>query len=241
MVPLNIKTNYYLLHSMIKIKDLVQIAKKNNIKSLTITDDNMYGCIEFYKECRKNNIKPIIGIEISIPEKIILYAKNYNGYKNLMKITTSKSEGSLDTSILSDYSDDIVCIIPFESKAKFNELKKIYRDLFVSYKNENEKNRINLDNKLYMNEILCIEKEDEKYLKYLKAIKEGKSYLEINDDFSNVSLLPLKSEDNSVIDELCNVEIKLHDNLLPIYTNDDSYQLLKKYLVCKLQENMRKD
>lgn len=228
MVPLNIKTNNYLLHSMIKIKDLIQIAKENNINALTITDDNMYGCIQFYKECKKNNIKPIIGLEIKLPEKIILYAKNYNGYKNLIKITTLKSEKELDINILDKYSEDLICIIPFESKIKYNELKKIYKDLFVSYKNNEEKNKIKINNKLYMHEILCIKKEDEKYLKYLKAIKEGKNYLEINDDYTDSSLLPLKNEDTSIIEELCNIEIKMHKDLLPIYTNDDSYELLKQ-------------
>ena len=228
MVPLNIKTNNYILHSMIKIKDLVYVAKENNLSALTITDNNMYGCIEFYKECKKNNIKPIIGIEISIPEKIVIYAENYNGYKNLIKITTLKSEEKLSIDSLSKYCDDNLCIIPFESRARYNELKKIFKDLFISYKNKEEKDKIKLDNKVYMNEILCIEKEDEKYLKYLKAIKEGKNYLEVDDSFENVSLLPLKNEDTSVIEEMCNLEIEMHGDLLPIYTEEDSYELLKK-------------
>ena len=230
MVPLNIKTENYLLHSMIKIKNLVKIAKENNIDALTITDNNMYGVIEFYKECKKNNIKPIIGLEVSIEEKIILYAKNNNGYKNLIKITTTKADKPLTIDDLIEYSKDLLCIVPFESKARYNELKKIYKDIFVSYKNEEEKRKINLDNKLYMHEILCIEKEDEKYLKYLKAIKEGKNYLEINDDFKNVSLLPLNQDitNNEKIIDLCNVEIKMHEDLLPIYTEDDSYEYLKK-------------
>ena len=228
MVPLNIKTNNYLLHSMIKIKDLVKIAKENNIKTLTITDDNMYGCIDFYKECKKNNIKPIIGLEISLPEKIILYAKNYNGYKNLIKITTLKSENKLKANYLDKYSNDLICIVPFESKIKYNELKKIYKEIFVSYKTKEEKEIIKVPNKIYMHEILCLKKEDEKYLKYLKAIKEGKNYLEINDDFTNTSLLPLKNEDTSIIENLCNIEIKMHNDLLPIYTSEDSYELLKQ-------------
>ena len=86
MVPLNIKTDGYLLHSMIKIKDLVKAAKENNIKALTITDNNMYGAMEFYKECLKNDIKPIIGLEVSLKEKIILYARSYIEYKNLICI-----------------------------------------------------------------------------------------------------------------------------------------------------------
>ena len=60
--PINIKSNYSLLESMIKIDDLIDIALKNNIKALTIADKNMYGALEFYEACLKNNIKPIIGL-----------------------------------------------------------------------------------------------------------------------------------------------------------------------------------
>ena len=227
MAVLNIKTNNYLLHSMIKIKDLIECAKEHNISALTITDNNMYGALEFYNECIKNNIKPIIGLEISMPEKIVLYAKNYDGYKNLMKLTTIKSEKQLEEKDLLKYSDNLICIIPYESRVHYSTLNKIYEDLFVSYKSDEEKSKINLKNKLYMKEILCIKKEDEKYLKYLEAIKEGKNYLEI-EEFKDVSLLPIK-EDN-IIEKMCDIKIKMHMDLLPVYT-DSSYEYLKKQCI----------
>ena len=68
--PLNIKTDNYLLNSMIKIDDLVMYAVNHNIKSLTITDNNMYGVIEFYKKCKNYNIKPIVGLEIKLDDYI---------------------------------------------------------------------------------------------------------------------------------------------------------------------------
>ena len=49
--PLYIKTDNSLLTSLIKIDDLIDFALKNNIKSLTITDNNMYGAYYFYKKC----------------------------------------------------------------------------------------------------------------------------------------------------------------------------------------------
>ena len=64
--PLYIKTNNSLLESMIKIEDLIEYAKVNNIKALTITDNRMYGVMEFYKACMANDIKPIIGLEINL-------------------------------------------------------------------------------------------------------------------------------------------------------------------------------
>ena len=227
MLPLNIKTNNYLLHSMIKIKELVKIAKENNIKALTITDNNMYGVIEFYKECKSNNIKPIIGLEVKLPEKIILYAMNYDGYKNLIKITTKNSEGTIDIKVLSELNENLICIVPYESRKHWSELKKIYKNIFASYKDKKQKESIRIPNKVYMKEILCLKKEDEKYLKYLKAIKEGKTHDEINDEFENVSLLPLENYDDQISD-LCNLEIKMHEDLLPLFKTNDSYECLKK-------------
>ncbi len=229
--PLNIKTCNSLLKSMIDIDGLIAVAKANNIKALTITDDNMYGVMDFYEGCLRNNIKPIVGLEISLPEIVILYAQNYDGYKNLMKIATKKSEGKLSVDVLSKYSSDLVCLVPYSSRKLYNDLKKLYKYIFITYENDSEKDKIKASNKLYMREILCLRKEDEKYLKYLKAIKKGCSVKEVTDAYENVSLLPLDkpSKNNELLVSLCNLEIKMHQDLLPIYDkNKDAYQELKK-------------
>lgn len=64
--PLYIKTNNSLLTSLIKIDELVSYALNNNINTLTITDNNMYGVMDFYNACISNNIKSIIGIELTL-------------------------------------------------------------------------------------------------------------------------------------------------------------------------------
>ena len=76
--PLYIKTDNTLQTSLIKINDLIKYALDNNIKSLAITDNNMYGVMDFYKKCITNDIKPIIGLEIYYNDKkMVLYAENY--------------------------------------------------------------------------------------------------------------------------------------------------------------------
>ena len=56
-----------------------------------MTDKYMYGSYKFYQECVKNNLSPIIGIEIeymdedSLISKLLAYAMNEEGYKNLLK------------------------------------------------------------------------------------------------------------------------------------------------------------
>lgn len=231
-VPLNIKTNNYLLSSMIKIKELVKIAKEHNLNALTITDNNMYGAIEFYKECLNKDIKPIIGLEVEIDDmKFVLYCMNYAGYQNLIKITTLLSEDDINLTLLGKYSDNLLAVVPYKSRKLYNDLKKIYQDIFIGYSSLEEKAKIKSTNTVYMDEILCVEKEDEVYLKYLRAIKDNQN---INDiEINNKSLFPLQNfneKNNEKICELCNLEIKFNQDLMPVVSKD-SYKELKNKCV----------
>lgn len=93
-VHLRNHTHYSLLSALPKIGPLVKKAKSYGMSALAITDyANMYGTIEFYKTCEDAGIKPIIGVEFSQKYedrlfKIILIARNLEGYKNLMRITS---------------------------------------------------------------------------------------------------------------------------------------------------------
>lgn len=61
---LHIHSHYSLLDGLAKIPDLVARAKAENMTALALTDHGaMYGVIEFYQECRKAGIKPIVGVE----------------------------------------------------------------------------------------------------------------------------------------------------------------------------------
>ena len=74
--PLYVKSNYSFLTSLVKIDELIKKCKKENISSVALTDNNMIATLYFYKECQKNDINPIIGLEIELEEKILLYAKD---------------------------------------------------------------------------------------------------------------------------------------------------------------------
>lgn len=232
---LNIKTCNYLLTSMIDIKALVKVAKENNIKSLGIADNNMYGALEFYKECKNAGIKPIIGLEVLVQNlKLVLYAENYKGYQNLLMITSIEE---ITISVLKEYCSDVLCIMPYKSNILYDDLKHIYKHLFIGYENIEEKELIKLSNKISIRDIFCIEKEDEKYLKCLHAIRDGVSALE-KEDLKGVSLLPIyENTQNRVISDLCNVEIKFHQDLLPVYPCDNSYEYLKQKCILGLKKN----
>ena len=88
--PLYVKTNYSLLSSLISIDNLLHFLKNHNYSQVAITDNNMFGVMEFYKKCKCLNIKPIIGLEISLEnDTILMYAKDYVGYKTLIKLLFS--------------------------------------------------------------------------------------------------------------------------------------------------------
>ena len=75
-VHLHLHTEYSLLDGAIRIKELPNRIKELGMDTVAITDHGtMYGVIDFFKECKKNNVKPIIGCEMYIAART-LYDKD---------------------------------------------------------------------------------------------------------------------------------------------------------------------
>ena len=103
-VHLHIHSEYSLLDGANRIKDLPVRAKELGMDAIALTDHGvMYGAIDFYKACKKEGIKPIIGCEVYVAPRsrfdkepnidnhynhLILLAKNNQGYKNLSKLVS---------------------------------------------------------------------------------------------------------------------------------------------------------
>lgn len=175
-IPLNIKTNYELLSSLIKIEDLCFFANENNITALGITDSNMFGCMEFINVCKKYNIKPIIGVEINVDNlHMILYAENYNGYVNLLRIVSIRNIDSLTKEVLVKYKSNLICVI--NDYENYLDYKEIYELVYLKYENEVEKKNALLisDRIVYIKENLYIKENDKEYLFYLRMIRDGKT------------------------------------------------------------------
>ena len=99
---LHVHTVYSLLDGASKIPALVSRAKELGMDSIAITDHGvMYGVIDFYKECTKQGIKPILGMEAYVApaslydregvreyNHLILLAKNEEGYRNLCRLNS---------------------------------------------------------------------------------------------------------------------------------------------------------
>ena len=239
-VPLYIKTEYSMLNSMIKISDLVDKALKNHVSALTITDSNMYGVMDFYHKCIDAGIKPIVGLEVLIDDfYFVLYCKNYEGYKNLIKISTAMSDGSLNFDLLKVYCSNLICIVPCKYMDIYSKLESIFLDIFIGYSNSLEEKSLNYDNLVYMNEILYLEKNDSEFYKYLIGIRDGITYEKVISGNSNYFVLEDELEskkylkNNYKIYDMCNLELEFNLDLLPIYdcSGVDSYTYLKRLCI----------
>ena len=202
--PINVKTDYSLLNSLIKIDDLIVIAKNNNLKTLFIADDNLYGAYEFYKKCVSNDIKPIIGLCKKINDvELILYAKNNQGYKNLIKIDAYEE--------YEKYTDNIVCIF---KKGYDEKIAKLFEKCYKS-------------DELPLEEVRCLDESNLSLLKVLAAIKDSKVIDEVSLDENLAHFQTNNSKNINELINLCNISFEKEINPIPKVSNN-SYELLKQ-------------
>lgn len=129
---LHVHTEYSLLDGAARIKDLISRTKELGMDAVAITDHGaMFGVIDFYKEAKKQGVKPIIGCEVYTAARtmrdkdaerdkrqghLVLLAKNDTGYHNLMKIVSAGyTEGfyykpRIDHEVLRQYSEGIIAL-----------------------------------------------------------------------------------------------------------------------------------
>ncbi len=162
-VHLHVHSEYSLLDGLSKISKLVSRVKELDMSALALTDHGvMYGAIEFYKECKKHKINPLIGMEAYIVNRdhhqkegkgennhLLLLAKDYQGYQNLMRLATiAHLEGfyyrpRFSKEILQKYHQGLICtsscpkgeIAQLLINGNYSEAKKSvawYQNLFVN-------------------------------------------------------------------------------------------------------------
>ncbi|WP_010242576.1 DNA polymerase III subunit alpha [Peptoniphilus rhinitidis] len=127
-VHLHLHSEYSLLDGSTRISLLPKKVKELNMDAVALTDHgNMYGAIAFYKACKDEGIKPILGCEVYISKKdlsikdksneryhLILLAENNEGFKNIMKIVSIGFvdgyyyKPRIDKEVLKKYSKGII-------------------------------------------------------------------------------------------------------------------------------------
>jgi len=185
-VHLHVHTEYSLLDGLSKITKLFKHVKESGMDSIAITDHGvLYGAIEFYKKAKKNDIKPIIGMEAyttnvdmrTKPERgkfknfhLLLLAKNKLGYKNLMKLTSvAHLEGyyyrpRVDRETLKKYSGGLICTSAC-----------VQGEIAQALINSNFEEAKNIATWFYeiFGEDYYLEVQKHEYGKYIKGVKES--------------------------------------------------------------------
>ncbi len=237
-VHLHTHSHYSLLEALPKIPDLVKRAKKLGMESLALTDTgNLYGAIEFYKECLEAGIKPILGVDFYVATRtrhdkeahidnqrtqIILLAENEKGYKNLLKlVTASNLEGfyykpRIDKELLEKYNEGLIAIAKEE---------KYYREIF--------KDRFYLEETLAIYNVHYLDTDDRSAFNTVLSIQgqhnrgafdeeEDLSFrtpAQAKKDFSSEAL-----EKTAEIAARCNLTLELGKWVFPNYvTKDKNY------------------
>lgn len=246
---LSIKTDYSILSSLIKIPDLISYAINNHIAALGIIDDNLSSSMEFILECQKNNIKPLVSLEVIYQDsKIYLYAKDEQGLHNLFKINTILLNNPLSINDLKKFINNLIILLPYNSIKLYEELKTITNNIFIGYQTKQEKqSALIITNKIiYFNQVLSLTKEDTKYLNYLNMIKDNLTYDTYQDiNYSN-NYLHITEDADELISEV-NITISPSKNLIPHYDENikDSFSYLKalsiKGLTKRLNGNVPKE
>ncbi|MBQ8183708.1 MAG: DNA polymerase III subunit alpha [Clostridia bacterium] len=129
---LHLHTEYSLLDGACRVGEVVSLAKKLGQKSIAVTDHGvLYGAVAFYKACKAEGIKPIIGCEVYVAPRsrfdkvhgidsaryhLILLCKNETGYKNLLKLVSAAwvdgfyTKPRVDRELLEKYHEGLVAL-----------------------------------------------------------------------------------------------------------------------------------
>ncbi len=235
-INLGIVLDYTLLTSLIKIDNLIEYANKNSIKVLGILNDNLYSTMEFYNKCNKNNIKPIIGlIKIMDDKEYYLYPKNYDGLVDLFNERL--------------YTNNIVCVVPYDSKELYNKI--VIDSKYIGYINKEELNNgLKITNNvLSINKVYSLDKESAKYINYLHMIDKGLTisnynFIDYSNNIINNNYDEYDINTTNKFSELINIEIKSDTKYIPKFC-DDSFIYLKSLcnrgLSKRLNNNVSKE
>ena len=253
MINLNVHSSYEFLNSNIQIDPLLYILKEDKQTSVAITDFNyMHGAYEFIEKAQKENIKPIVGLEVEIESNfenanVVLYAKNLDGFHFLSKLSSRISYKQMDTTPLSFLKDITGCIAVLKNEdgiGILNEINIPREDKCVSHKlNHDTYKRAYISESYYYKQsdapvktiLNAILKNEKINLDYLNESK-GTSHIKLREDVKEFEDL---LEVNKEIVSKCEVYTPKVEYTLPKFTDDSSEELLKEELKTALNKKIK--
>lgn len=182
IAQLDTKTVYSFMESMISIQKYVDQGKAYGYSALGIMDvDNLYGAYYFIKECQKQGIQPLLGLEVTVHHKeelinLRFLALSNRGYRNLMKLSSQKMTGKKEWTDFSPYLEDVCVIVPY-----FHEIAHLDlgHDYYIGvYPDTAQSNFSRPILPLYR--VNSFEYDDLETLQMLKAIKENVTLREVD-------------------------------------------------------------
>ena len=182
IAQLDTKTVYSFMESMISIQKYVDQGKAYGYSALGIMDiDNLYGAYYFIKECQKQGIQPLLGLEVTVHHKeelinLRFLALSNRGYRNLMKLSTLKMTGKKEWTDFSPYLEDVCVIVPYYSSIDSLDLgHDYYIGVYPDTVQSNFSRPI-----LPLYRVNSFEPEDLETLQMLRAIKENVTLREVD-------------------------------------------------------------
>ena len=182
IAQLDTKTVYSFMESMISIQKYVDQGKAYGYSALGIMDiDNLYGAYYFIKECQKQGVQPLLGLEVTVHHKeelinLRFLALSNRGYRNLMKLSSQKMTGKKEWTDFSPYLEDICVIVPYYSAIDSLDLgHDYYIGVYPDTPQSNFSHSI-----LPLYRVNSFESEDLETLQMLKAIKENVTLREVD-------------------------------------------------------------
>lgn len=135
-----IVTSADMLKSTIQLEQLTQKLKQNNAQAAAITNSKLYGLLPFWHALHAQQIKPVLGLTVNVQLEsdnvgLVLYAKDHNGYENLLKISSSietREITVLPKRWLEAYNKGLIAVYKGESSTslmQLTELQKIFGEL----------------------------------------------------------------------------------------------------------------
>ena len=170
-------SSYSLCTGSLTIKNLIDLAVKHRMAALSLTErENLFSSLEFSLNATKAGLQPIIGIASKVKlannnlDDILIIAKNEQGYKNLIKVSSSiyldnhDNNHAIDFKLLQQHHNDLIILIGYhqgeiyrlinnqqfsQAKLLIEEYLQIFTDnLYIEITRLNYPNQVNIENKL---------------------------------------------------------------------------------------------
>lgn len=182
--PLNTKTEYSFLDSVVKLDDYFEGALRLGYKTVGICDvGNLHAAFRFVRKAQMLNLQPVISIELNfewrgLPVSFSFIAKNTEGYKNLLRISTFHNYDRRQFSDIQNHLSGIALVIPetYGTLSELSELAAFADEAYIGIDQQTDKGtKFNLPT-LPFPAVRYLNFADNEILAILHAVRDGLSF-----------------------------------------------------------------